>query len=122
MKSFVITMILLVAMLLGIVSNSLYINNVVNRMQEMLDGLPSPTHPSCGEQARALLDFWNTHTKYVNLSINYLIADRVTEQAYLLVSAAEAGDLYGYAAALTLLRDAVEDLRRLESLTMGSIL
>ena len=118
MKSFVITMILLVAMLLGIVSNSLYINNVVNRMQEMLDGLPSPTHPSCGEQARALLDFWNTHTKYVNLSINYLIADRVTEQAYLLVSAAEAGDLYGYAAALTLLRDAVEDLRRLESLTM----
>lgn len=122
MKSFVITLLLLATMLLGIVFNSLYINNVVTRMLEMLDALPDPDHPECAEQARALLEFWDAHLCPVELSVNYLIADRVTEQACLLVAAAEAGDVYGYAAARTLLQDAVRDLGRLEKLSMGSIL
>ena len=122
MKSFVITLLLLAAMLLGIVTNSLYINNVVNEMLKMLDELPEPSHPSCEEKARAIFDFWNTHQSPVELSVNYLIVDRVSEQARLLLAAAEQGDVYGYHAALTLLRDAVEDLGRLESLAMGSIL
>lgn len=122
MKSFIVTLILLAAMLFGIIYNSLYINNVVTRMLEMLDQLPDPDHPECAEKARALLEYWNTHLALVELSVNYLIADRVTEQACLLLSAAEAGDLYGFHAALTLLRDAVSDLGHLERLSMGSIL
>lgn len=122
MKSFAVTLLLLVIMLLGIVTNALYINNVANEMLQMLDELPDPSHPSCGEKARALLEFWNAHLSPVELSVNYLIVDRVTEQARLLVSAAEEGDSYGYAAARTLLRDAVEDLERLESMALGSIL
>ena len=122
MKSFAVTLLLLVIMLLGIVTNSLYINNVANEMLQMLDALPDPSHPSCGEKARALLEFWNLHLSPVELSVNYLIVDRVTEQARLLVSSAEKGDSYGYAAARTLLRDAVEDLERLESMALGSIL
>ena len=122
MKSFVITLLLLGAMLLGILANSLYVNNVVDRMLEMLDQLSDLPHIASAEKARALLDYWNTQLGIVDLSINYLIVDRVTEQALLLVASAEGGDLYGYRAAMTLLRDAVEDLGRLEAISMGSIL
>ena len=122
MKSFVITLLLLGAMLLGILVNSLYINNVVDRMLQMLNQLPDQNHDACAEKAREVLEYWNTQLGIVDLSINYLIVDRVTEQALLLVSSAEDGDFYGYRAALALLRDAVEDLGRLEAISMGSIL
>lgn len=122
MKSFVITLLLLVAMLLGILANSLYINNVANRMLERLDALPDPKHASCVEKSKELLEYWNAQVKIVDLSVSYLIVDRVTEQASLLAACAEAGDLYGYLSALALLRDAVEDLGRLEVLSLGSIL
>ena len=122
MKSFVITLLLLTAMLLGIISNSLYINNVVTRMEKMLDTLPAPDHPNCINQAIALQEYWSKQVKIVDLSVNYLLVDRVSEQVALLSSCAQTGDLFGYYSALALLRDALDDLGHLERLSLGSIL
>lgn len=122
MKSFLVTLLLLTAMLFGIVANSLYINNVVTRMESALEQLPAPDHPDCPAQALALQEYWSKQVKTVDLSVNYLLVDRVSEQVALLSSCAQTGDLYGYYSALALLRDALDDLRHLERLSFGSIL
>ena len=122
MKSFIITLLLLAGMLLGIFANALYINNVANEMLSMLDSLPDVGSDLCAPEARKILDYWNQQSVFVDLSVSYLILDRITEQASLLVAAAECGDLYGFRASLALLRDAVGDMRRFDELSMGSIL
>lgn len=50
MKSFVIALLLLCLMLAGIIFNSLYINNVVNGIEERLDVLPDIGEEGCQEQ------------------------------------------------------------------------
>ena len=122
MKSFIITLLLLAAMLAGIVTNALYINNVVTRMTERLDALPSPDHPDCAAQALALQEYWDKQVRFVDLSVNYSMVDRVSEQVALLSSCAQRGDLYGYYAATALLRDALEDLEHPEKLSFRSLL
>ena len=122
MRSFLITLLLLAGMLLGIFANSLYINNVANEMLKRLEELPDALDEDCASRARELLDYWNRQALFVDLSVSYITLDRVTEQAVLLVAAAECGDLYGYRAALALLRDAVEDMRRFDVFSMESIL
>jgi hypothetical protein len=52
----------------------------------------------------------------VGISVGYPTVDCVSEQAAVLCASAEGGDEYGFQIALTLLRDAVEDIRRLERL------
>ncbi len=121
MKSFVVTLLLLAGMMLGIFANSLYINNVANTMLQMLDELPDLSDDNCPAMARNILDYWNRQTVFVDLSVSYTMVDRVTEQASLLVAAAEIGDLYGFRAALSLLRDAVGDMSRFDRFSAESI-
>lgn len=114
MRSFFIALLLLCLMLCGVLFNSLYINNVANVIKTRLDALPDITDPAC-ETAAALIGYWETQVGRVSLSVRFPIFDRITEQTALLHAAAVCGDLYGYRAALTLLYDAVDDLRRLET-------
>ena len=121
MRSFIITLFLLFAMLCGIFANHLYINNVANEMLEKLEMLPDINAESCVESCNDLLDFWNKQVNLVELSVSYTLVDKVCEQAALLVACSECGDLYGYRSALELLRDAIGDMRRLEQLSLGNI-
>ena len=91
-------------------------------MLEKLDSLPDIQDENCLSQTQELLDYWNKQADFVDLSVSYTMVDRVTEQASLLVASAECGDLYGFHAALTLLRDAIGDMRRFDELSWGSIL
>ena len=121
MRSFIITLVLLAAMLVGLVVNHLYINNVAKEMLEMLEALPDIGAADCTERANELLDFWNKRVPTVEISVSFTLLDKVSEQASLLVACAACGDLYGYRSALELLRDAIEDLRRPEQLSLGNI-
>ena len=91
-------------------------------MKSLLDSLPPIGHPDCAAATDALEEYWSARVRIVDLSVNYSVVDRVTEQVELLSSCAKNGDLYGYYAALTLLRDALEDLGHLERLSFGSLL
>ena len=122
MRSFIVS-ILLAAILLGcIMLNNFYINRVADRMLEQLDALPQIDDPACALQARELLAEWDEQVEYVRLSVGYSVVDRVCEQATTLLACAECGDLYGFQTALALLRDAIGDMRRLESLSISNIL
>lgn len=115
MKSFVISLLLLCLMLAGIIFNSLYINNVVNGIEERLDVLPDIGEEGCPEQAAELLHAWEAQVGWVSLSVSFPVFDRVSEQVSLLHAAAVCGDAFGYRAAIALLYDAVDDMRRLET-------
>ena len=80
---------------------------------ESLPDKPLDAAPAAGE----LLRFWEANEWIVGLSAGDAITDRITEQAVLLLTCAEAGDEYGYRSARALFRDAVEDMRGLEALS-----
>jgi hypothetical protein len=58
----------------------------------------------------------------VDLSVNYLLIERVNQNLSVVVTCAKAEDRFGYLSALALLIDAIEDMRRLEELSLGGIL
>ncbi|HBF15313.1 MAG TPA: hypothetical protein DDW30_06490 [Clostridiales bacterium] len=115
MRSFWIAVVLLILLLGGIVWNSLYINNVVSEMEARLDALPDLGETGCSEQTAEIVRAWEKEVGWVSLSVSFPVFDRVSEQVALLHAAAVCGDLYGYRAAISLLYDAVDDMRRLET-------
>lgn len=115
MKSFLAAVILLALMLGGIIFNSIYINNVVSGIETRLDALPDLGEPGCEDQTAGIVQAWEKEVGWVSLSVSFPVFDRVSEQVALLHAAAVCGDLYGYRAAIALLYDAVDDMRRLET-------
>ncbi len=118
MKTFIVSLVLLTLVIGNVVANHLYINKVANELYARLDAIPMPDDESCVKQAEELLKYWEHHEGFVALSVAFTIVDRLTEQASLLLSCAQAGDLYGFRSALTLLRDAIEDVARLEKFSI----
>ena len=122
MKSLIASLVLLILMLICVVWNYIYINEVFAEMNRLLDALPSVNSPDCEARAAAICDYWESRVDTVGLSVGYTVVDRVSEQAATLQACAACGDAYGFSTALALLRDALGDLRRLESFSIGNLL
>ena len=122
MKSFIATLVLLGVMLGGILVNCIYINNVANDMLEAAEELRFLEGEESVLRAVALLEYWQGKVGLVDLSVNYLLIERVNQNLALVVTCAKAEDRFGYLSALSLLIDAIEDMRRLEELSLGGIL
>lgn len=121
MKMFWISVALLLAALTGVTVNYIYINEVCDTLIEQIETLPDVNDDDCLASVKRIADYWNERVDYAGLSASYVITDRISEQSETLVACAECGDLYGFRTALALLRDAVGDLRRLESFSIGNI-
>ena len=121
MKSFIASMILAVIVLSAVVANYFYINNVANTMRSMLEEAGSMPNSRSEEQADALIRYWEKAEPIVGLSTEYPILDRIKEQALLLRTAAQTGDVFGYCAAYAMLLDALEDMGRQERFSVGNL-
>ena len=95
---------------------------VSDQLLLQIEALPHPADEACHARVSALIDFWEQQFAAVCLSVSYTVADRITEHAQTLSAALQIGDLYGFYESLALLRDAVEDLRRMENLSVVSLL
>lgn len=122
MKSLFILLFLLALLVSSTVGNCIYINEVSDQLLFQIDAIPHPDADDCCARISALIDFWEQNFDTVCLSVSYTVADRISEQAQTLLSCARIGDLYGFYQSLTLLRDAVEDMRRMEDLSVVSLL
>lgn len=122
MKSFYISLILLALLAVGIVWNCIYINDVFSSMNALLDAVPDLTDPNCTAACNRLAEKWEKHTDTVCLSVCFSVLDRVSEEVDLLCASAACGDRYGFEAARAMLRDALEDMRRLEEFSIGNLL
>lgn len=116
MRVVILTLLLAALMLAAMVANGIYINNVTDSLLRMLEELPLPEDRDCPLALRHVREEWEARVAVIRLSAGYNNRDRVEEQIELLISCQERGDVFGYYNALTLLRDALEDLRRHESL------
>lgn len=114
MKHIVVILVLLVLLIVFVVLNAVYINKVANRMLDAVSALPPIADETAVSAAASLREDWLRVTPFVDLTVSYLLSDRVCEQTALLVSCAETGDVYGYASARAILSDALEDMRRTE--------
>lgn len=117
MKAFALASMLFLLMLVLILVNVLYINNVETELEALLSSLPDFHSDDCPDAARTLVNFWERHRPLVGLSTRYSLTDRVSEHAATLLACAECGDLFGYRTALALLFDAVDDISRTEQLS-----
>ncbi len=122
MRSFGISILLLLVMLGGIGYNYIYINRVADELNTKIDALPEIGAEDCPARAAEIVDYWEEHADTVGLSVGYTVVDRVSEQAATLSACAACKDLFGYQTALALLRDAVGDMRRLERFGIGNLL
>lgn len=122
MRSFYVTLCLLLLVLCGIGYNFWYVNHVSDTMKRMAEALPPFGSKDAFEHVTRMQQYWEKHAAFVGLSVGFPTVDRLFEQISLLCACMECGDLYGYTAARTLLLDCVSDIRRLESFSIGNLL
>lgn len=121
MRSLIATAILCCLMLLAATLNFVYVNRVADEMTALTDALPSPTDSACVEKSDALCKKWEKNAPFVGLTVGFLTVDKLSEHCETLLSCAEVGDVYGYYAALTLLKDSIDDVRRLEKFSIENL-
>ena len=121
MRAVRLSLALLVLLIAGVVWNYIYINDVFTTMNASLDAIPDLSDENCEDACLQLQAQWKKHTDRVGLSVCFGVLDRVSEQVELLRTCAACGDRYGFETARTLLRDALEDMRRLERFSIGNL-
>ena len=121
MKSLIATVILFCVMVLAATANFIYVNRLADAMEELADAMPSPDEPMCVEKADELCQKWEKHAPIVGLTVGFLTVDKLSEHCETLRSCAEVGDVYGYYSTLALLKDSIDDVRRLEKFEIENL-
>lgn len=121
MRSLIATIVLCCVMVLGAAANFIYVNRVADALNEIVDAIPSIDAPMCVQKVDELCQKWEKNAPIVGLSVGFLTVDKLTEHCYTLRSCAEVGDVYGYYSTLTLLKDSIDDMRRLEKFSIGNL-
>ena len=121
MRSLIATILLLALMLFGAAANFIYVNRVADEMTDLATALPSPTDSSCVEKADALCKKWEKNAPIVGLTVGFLTVDKLSEHCQTLLSCAKVGDVYGYYSTLSLLKDSIDDVRRLEQFEIENL-
>ena len=121
MRSLIATVVLCCVMILAATANFIYVNRLADEMTTLADALPSINDPACVEKADALCKKWDRHAPFVGLSVGFLTVDKLSEHCETLLSCAKVGDVYGYYSTLSLLKDSIDDVRRLEQFSVGNL-
>lgn len=105
-----------------VVANAVYIHHITGSLTAELDALPTVPEADGTPQAVAVLrKRLQSHAGVISLSVNYTVTDRAIEALYSLEAFARAGDNAQYEATKAALRDYLEDLGRLERLSIENI-
>ena len=121
MKSLIATIVLCCLMILAATANFVYINRLADDITSLVDALPSINDPNCVEMIDGIHQKWERHAPFVGLTVGFLTVDKLSEYCQTLRSCAAVGDVYGYHTALTLLYDSIDDVRRLEKLSIENL-
>lgn len=121
MRSLIATAILCCLMILAATLNFIYVNRVADEMSALAASLPSPNDSACVEKSAALCKKWKKNAPLVGLTVGFLTVDKLSEHCETLLSCAEVGDVYGYYSTLSLLKDSIDDVRRLEKFSIENL-
>lgn len=121
MRSLIVTVVLCGLMILAATANFIYVNNLADAMIEIADALPDIDDPISVQKTDELCQKWEKHSPIIGLTVGFSTVDKLSEHCQTLRSCAEVGDVYGYYATLTLLYDAIDDVRRLEQFSVSNL-
>ena len=121
MKSLIATIVLCCMMFLSAFVNFVFVNRTADAMHETVDALPAIDDPLCVEKISTLCEGWEKKAPIIGLTVGFLTIDKVSEYCETLRSCAEIGDVYGYYSTLTLLKDSIDDVRRLEKFSIENL-
>ena len=121
MKIFYAVLGVFLLLLAGVAINAVYVHRVAGELNARVDAIAALPCSESYASALELSAYWRRHRNIAGLSVSYTVIDRVSETAESLVAAAEAGDVFGRQQAIAMLRDAVEDLERLETFSIGNL-
>ncbi len=121
MRSLIATIVLCCVMFLAATANFIYVNRIADAMSELADAIPDVDEPMCVEKADELCQKWEKNAPIIGLTVGFQTIDKLSEHCQTLRSCAEVGDVYGYYSALALLKDSIDDVRRLERFSMENL-
>ena len=138
MKGCMIALAILTLIVAAVIANAAYVRFVTDSLaadlaalpdnplvSEPLDNEPFDNEPLANETAAAVAavrENFEKHLPLLSVTVAYPVLDRVTESLRILETHAQTGDNSEYAATLTLLRELVEEIARLEKLSVENIL
>lgn len=118
MRSLIATIVLCCLMFFAATANFIYVNRIADAMTEIAKSMPSLDDPMSIEKADELCKKWKKNAPIIGLTVGFLTVDKVSEYCQTLLSCAKVGDVYGYYSTLTLLKDSIDDVRRLEQFSV----
>lgn len=128
MKTFIVSVLLLCAVLTFIVFNTTYICSHSNEMLEIVDSLPQSKEDfeadisAAFEKTQKLWDLWDKTIDKFAYTIGYSHIDRADDAAAELYAAAKNGDGESFITAALKFKDCLTRLKKLESFDFSSIM
>mgnify|MGYP002518805934 CR=1 FL=1 len=123
MKGLYIAVGVLLAVVILVGWNAVYVHHVTDELLNSLDALPEEPDPNTTpDQIARLRKQLDSHMTLLGLSVSYNVLDRAEEALYTLEAHARTGDVDQYATSLMVLRDLMRDFARLERIDGENIL
>ena len=121
MKTFYFSIALFVLTLAAVAVNHAFINRTSDRLVEMTEALPPADDPACADAVSEIYDHWQKKHDIARISVSYIELNRVTDAISTMKVYAESGYRADFENARALLLNAIDEMRRLESFSPGSI-
>ncbi len=123
MKGCVIGGVVLAVVIALVAINAVFVNRTVEDLTERLDALPDVPDPEATPEAVASLrELLESKESLLGISVSYAVTDKAVESLRGLEAAARAGDVFQYQGTLEILKDLIEDIERLEKLSVKNLL
>lgn len=115
MRSFKITVVLFLILMICIIFNSLYIHRCADSLTEKAEAILN------GGQTQELKVFWETNKKYIGISISEAQLDNISRLITVIDFNQRQGNRQELETNIALFTDAVEGMRRYEKISIQNI-
>lgn len=121
MKASLFSGILLIVVAALVVMNGVASRRITDTLFDMISRLPNEPSEAAVIKAGEILSYLKKNETFFSLSVPYQTLDRCMELASALKEYATVGSCTDYTATKTLLMDAIEDMGRLETVSLKHI-
>ena len=120
MKTFYITVAIFLSLIFIIFINFIYINRTADRLSVLIEN----AEKSEGAEAdiAALEEFWKNEQLKIGLSVSHIIVGKISDSIAGLKSLAESKETALFFRELSLLKEEIREMRRLEKFSCDNIL
>lgn len=121
MRGFYITGILFLILIVCGVANYIYIGSIYDHMTAIIDKISDVPSEENVQMIEELQKYWESKNTLASVSISYIIIDEVSNMIDSLSAYNQTQNVSEFANAKKLLRNSVDDIKRLEQFSVKNI-